>query len=391
MLKVTVDKKLKQFQLRASFEAGDELLALFGPSGAGKSLTLQCIAGLVKPDAGTIMVDDCVFFDAGKRINLPPQKRRVGYVFQNYALLPHLSVEGNIAYGLNQRSRDERAEKVRAMIRMMRLEGLEKRRPGELSGGQQQRVAIGRALAIDPSILLLDEPFSALDSAIRSKLRTEMLQLLQPLGITTVLVTHNLEEAFILSHKMAVLDSGTVLQTGTREDVLYRPKTRTVAKFTGAKNIFPGIVTAVGEDYLEIDSHGLRVVAPLYPRGVGDVVEFCIRPEHIMLLRAERESEKAVKENQLTGTIVQEIGRGGSYLLLFKADELPNDADYHLHIEVPAHVFQKLNLALNKRWTISLKKAAIHVMDADHSKQHPRARASGFAKQPNIEEVAYRR
>ena len=365
MLNIDVEKRLKDFHLRASFKAGDELVALFGPSGSGKSLTLQCIAGLVAPDAGKIVVNGLDFFDAQRGINLPPQKRRVGYVFQNYALLPHLSVEDNIAYGLNRFPREERVARVKAMMRLTRLEGLEKRRPSEISGGQQQRVAIARALAIDPSILLLDEPFSALDSAIRSKLRTEMLQLLQPLGITTILVTHNLEEAFILSHKMVVYDTGRVLQVGTREEVLHRPKTRTVAKFTGAKNIFPGIVTAMSEDSMEIQSKGFAVVAPRGAWKVGERVEFCIRPEHVMLLRPDRRSADAVKENQLSGTIVQDIGKGGSYLLLFKADDLPGDSDYHLQIEVPAHVFQKLNLSIQKRWTVSLKKTAIHVMDAE--------------------------
>ncbi|MCL5962133.1 MAG: ABC transporter ATP-binding protein [Chloroflexi bacterium] len=384
MLNIDVEKRLKGFHLHASFDADDELVALFGPSGSGKTLTLQCIAGLVRPDEGRIVVNGREIFDAGKKIMLPPRERRVGYVFQSYALFPHLTVEQNIAYGLNRLARERRGDKVKSLVQMMRLEGLEKRRPGELSGGQQQRVAIARALAIDPTILLLDEPFSALDSPIRSKLRTEMLQLLRQLGITTVLVTHNLEEAFVLSDKMVVYDAGTVMQVGTREEVLYRPKTRTVAKFTGAKNIFPGVVSAAGQDHLEIASQGFSVITPFYPRTPGERVEFCIRPEHIMLLRPDRQSEKAVKENQLSGTIVREIGRGESYLLLFKADGLPADQDYHLHIEVPAHVFQKLALALRKRWTVSLKKAAIHVMDAD--RQGP---LSGATENLDVEELIH--
>lgn len=362
MIKVDVEKRLKAFHLRSKFEAGNELVALFGPSGSGKSLTLQCIAGLVRPDAGRIVIGDEVVFDAARRINMPPQKRRVGYVFQNYALLPHLSVAQNIGYGLHHLVPAERQEKVKQMVRLMRLEGLEFHCPGELSGGQQQRVAIARALVTEPSILLLDEPFSALDSAIRSKLRMELLQILHGLNITTILVTHNLEEAYVLSEKMVVYEAGQVLQVGDRDEVLHRPASRSVARFTGTKNIFSGTVVRRASDHLEIDSEGLRIVAPLYERNEGDRVEFCIRPEHIMFLRPDRASGEQVRENQLEGSIVQEISHGGSITVFFKAAALANGKDYDLQIEVPAHVYQKLNLNREKEWRVSLKKRYIHVL-----------------------------
>ncbi|MBI4320967.1 MAG: ABC transporter ATP-binding protein [Chloroflexi bacterium] len=365
MIEVDIDKKLKDFHLRVSFRAGNELVALFGPSGAGKSLTLQCIAGLARPDTGRIVINDKVAFDSDKRISRSPQDRRVGYVFQNYALFPHLNVEENIAYGLHGLRRGERPARVRDMIGLMRLEGLGSHRPSELSGGQQQRVALARALAIEPSILLLDEPFSALDSAIRSKLRAELLQLLRPLGVTIVLVTHNLEEAYSLSETMVVYDTGRVLQVGTRDEVLCRPRTRAVARFTGAKNIFSGTVAVSSDTGLEIEGDSFRVLAPAYPFEVGRKVDFCVRPEHIMLVRADRASQGPVKENQLGGRIVHEVARGASHLLLFKVDGWDNGRQYDLHIEVPVHVYQRLDLGEQKRWTVSLKKSAIHVMAAE--------------------------
>lgn len=362
MIEVDIEKKLKSFHLRSKFTAGDELIALFGPSGSGKSLTLQSIAGLQKPDAGRIVIGNEVVFDAALRINVPPQGRRIGYVFQNYALLPHMSVAQNIGFGLHKLKPGDRQEKVAQMIKLMRLEGLENHRPFELSGGQQQRVAIARALIIEPAILLLDEPFSALDSSIRSKLRMELLNLLQSIDITTILVTHNLEEAYMLSRKMIVYDAGEVLQIGDRDEVLHRPATRSVARFTGTKNIFSGKVVEVTGDHLEIESEGFTVITPAYDRRKGDAVEFCIRPEHIMLLRPGKGSGEQVRENQLEGSIVQEISQGGSVTIFFKIAGLDNEQDYDLQIEVPAHVYQKLNLSQEKEWTVSLKKSCIHVL-----------------------------
>ena len=361
VLEVDVEKKLKGFHLRCAFAVAESPVVLFGPSGSGKSLTLQCIAGLVKPERGRVVIGERTVFDSARGVNLPPQERRVGYVFQDYALFPHLSVADNIAYGLHRLARAERHEKVAAMMRLMRLDGLESRRPRQLSGGQQQRVAVARALVTEPAILLLDEPFSALDGAIRSKLRQELLQVLGSLDVTAVIVTHSLEEAYVIGEKMVVYDAGRVLQVGDHDEVLHRPASRPVARFTGAKNIFTGVVTRVSDDGLEVEGEGLRVVTLHYERCAGDKVEFCIRPEHIMLLRPGEAAGKRVKENRLAGRIVQEMARGSSVTLFFKIADLANGKDYDLQIEVPAHVHEKLDLARNKDWTVSLKKSCIHV------------------------------
>ena len=361
MVYVDIEKRLKNFHLQSKFAADSEVVALFGPSGSGKSLTLQCIAGLMMPDRGRIVIGEHVVLDAEQGINLPPRRRRVGYVFQDYALMPHLTVADNIGYGLHRLSASERQQRVARMVEMMRLKGLESRHPVELSGGQRQRVALARALIVGPSILLLDEPFSALDGPIRSKLRMELLELLRRVKITTLLVTHSLEEAYMLSEKIVVYDTGRVLQVGSREDVLRKPASRAVARFTGAKNIFSGTVVDATDDQMEIESEGFNVVAEPCGRNSGDRVEFCIRPEHIMLLRPDRIQEEGVKENQLEGRVVQEISQGGSVTLLFKAKTLANGKDYDFQIEVPSHVYEKLDLQTRKQWTVSLKKSCIHV------------------------------
>ncbi|HJX62273.1 MAG TPA: ATP-binding cassette domain-containing protein, partial [Dehalococcoidia bacterium] len=195
MLEVDIRRRLGAFHLATAFSAADEIAVLFGPSGAGKSLTLQAIAGILRPDKGLVRVNGLTAFDSSAGINLPPQERRIGYVPQGYALFPHLTVAHNVGYGLSGLDRRRRAERVQEMVRLLGLDGLEERRPRELSGGQQQRVALARALVFRPRLLLLDEPFAALDEAIRSTLRQELLDIRRRMAVTIVLVTHDLVEA----------------------------------------------------------------------------------------------------------------------------------------------------------------------------------------------------
>lgn len=363
MLELDIKKDLGDFCLRVSFSAGDNMVALFGPSGSGKSLTLHCIAGLVTPDNGAIVIDGLTVFDSRSRINLPPQKRRVGYVFQNYALFPHLTVEANIGYGLHQLPGHKRRSQVEEAIRRVRLEGMEKRLPRQLSGGQQQRVALARTLATQPRILLLDEPFSALDSAVRGRLQSELMQLLRHLSITTILVTHNLPEAYALSERMVVYDAGRILQDGHRDEVLYKPRTRSVARFTGTKNIFRGMVQSVEAEHVVIQSNAFSVMAPQQPCRVGQEVEFCIRPESIMVVKPAQPLKEAVKENLLDGVIVDQLPRGSVHSLYFRISS--SSQDYDLEIEVPSHAYERLGLAAGKAVTVSLKMNAIHIIPED--------------------------
>lgn len=224
-LKVNIEKCLDTFNLSVQIDVGAEILVLFGPSGAGKTQTLNAIAGLMTPDAGEITLDGTVFFRSnnGAPINLPARKRHVGYVFQQYALFPHLTALENVAYALwRQPHARERAE---ALLERMHLADLAHRYPHELSGGQQQRVAIARALAMEPRVLLLDEPFSALDSEIRKRLHEDLLRLQAEAGLIVIYVTHNLEDAFTVGHRMAVVRNGTIERTGAPRDIY--PQTNT--------------------------------------------------------------------------------------------------------------------------------------------------------------------
>jgi molybdate transport system ATP-binding protein len=224
-LKVNIEKRLASFNLNVDLEVGAEILVLFGPSGAGKTQTLNAIAGLVTPDRGEITLDDAVFFrspaNGASALNLPARKRRVGYVFQQYALFPHLSAVGNVAYPLwRQADARKRAE---ALLERMKLAELADRYPHELSGGQQQRVAIARALAMDPHVLLMDEPFSALDSEIRKQLHQDLRRLQAESGLTVIYVTHNLEDAFTVGHRLALMRDGQIERIGKPSDVYPTP------------------------------------------------------------------------------------------------------------------------------------------------------------------------
>ena len=225
LLKVNIQKKLKEFDLNVDFELKKGCLGILGPSGCGKSMTLKSVAGIVNPDNGVISLttnDETVYYDSNEKINLKPQKRNVGYLFQNYALFPNMTVEENVAIG---------------MIKRFRLEGLEKRYPRELSGGQQQRVALARILAYSPDVILLDEPFSAMDTFLKEQLRIELSNILKDFDGFSILVTHNRDEVFQFCDELLILDKGKIIAKGTTHDVFENPKKVQVARLTGCKNI----------------------------------------------------------------------------------------------------------------------------------------------------------
>ena len=250
-LEVNIEKKLDGFTLRAAFTAGNTSTALLGASGCGKSMTLRCIAGIVKPDRGRIVLDGRVLFDSAQHIDLPPQQRGVGLLFQNYALFPNMTVEQNILCGLKT-EKDPAARRVACaeMLRAMRLETLAKRYPAQLSGGQQQRAALARILVGKPRILMLDEPFSALDSYLREEVEGEVGSLLANFVGTALLVTHNRDEAYRLCKEMIVLNEGQVLRAGTTKAVFADPQSIAAARLTGCKNILP---------CTPLDSHTVRL------------------------------------------------------------------------------------------------------------------------------------
>ncbi len=237
-LSVDVEKKLGGFHLNVKLEAGDETLALLGASGCGKSLTLKCIAGIERPDRGRIVLDDRVLFDSEKKIDLPPQARRIGLMFQSYALFPHMTVLQNIRAGAS-RTPDKRQRRaaVEAVVDSFGLKDLLQRHPAQLSGGQQQRVALARILVSAPQLLLLDEPFSALDSHLRFRLEQEVRAVIRRFGKTVLLVSHDREEVFRMADSLAILDDGRVERLGPKREVFRDPGTRRGAILTGCKNI----------------------------------------------------------------------------------------------------------------------------------------------------------
>jgi len=250
-LEVTIAKRFEGFTLHADFAAGNTAAAILGASGCGKSMTLRCIAGVVKPDSGRIVLDGRVLFDSAQGIDLPPQQRNVGLLFQNYALFPNMTVEQNILSAL-KKEKDPAARRAACAeaLRAMRLEELAKRLPGALSGGQQQRAALARILAGRPRILMLDEPFSALDSYLREEVEGEVGSLLSSFDGTALLVTHDRDEAYRLCREMIVMDSGEVLRAGTTKEVFADPRRLTAARLTGCKNILPCV---------RVDEHHVRL------------------------------------------------------------------------------------------------------------------------------------
>ena len=261
MLDVRTRRRLDGFELDVAFQADEGRVVLFGPSGAGKSLTLQAITGVMRPDSGRVEVNGRLLFDSASGVNLPPQVRRVGYVPQSYALFPHLTVEQNVAYGVQRLDATQRRALVQETVELVGLQGLERRRPRELSGGQQQRVALARALASRPELLVLDEPFSNIDTGLRGTLRRELLDLQARSGITTLVVTHDLDDAFFLGSRIVVIDRGRVLQAGSREDIFYRPATRRVAEFVGTRNILRATVLESSSERLLLDWQGRTLEA----------------------------------------------------------------------------------------------------------------------------------
>jgi molybdate transport system ATP-binding protein len=240
LVSLSVDIRLRAggFSLDAAFQTGDGATAILGASGAGKTLTLRSIAGLQAPVDGKILLDGVSLFNSTERVNLPVRRRNVGYLFQDYALFPHLTVAENIAFGISRRTKAQQRESVSRMVDLLRLHGLEERRPAGLSGGERQRVALGRALAPHPDLLLLDEPFSALDAPSRESLVEEFIALREAIDVPTVLVTHDVAEAYALAEHLVIMGNGRVLQSGPKAVVFHQPVSPSVARLVGVQNIF---------------------------------------------------------------------------------------------------------------------------------------------------------
>jgi spermidine/putrescine transport system ATP-binding protein len=296
-----------------------EFFSMLGPSGCGKTTSLRMIAGFEEPDAGRVELT------GHDIVGVAPYRRNVNTVFQSYALFPHLTVADNVAFGLRRKKvpKSEIRSRVKRYLELVQLRGYDDRRPSQLSGGQQQRVALARALVNEPAVLLLDEPLGALDLKLRKQMQLELMRIQREVGVTFVYVTHDQEEALVMSDRLAVMSQGKVEQIGYPEDIYERPMTRFVAGFIGTSNIIEAPVVGRVGDYLEVASApGDRLlVAPPPDRAIsaGETISFTVRPEK---LRVAADAEH-VSDNQCTigGTVVDVVYQGVSTQLVVRTDE----------------------------------------------------------------------
>ena len=364
MLTVDVGALLGAFALRPRFETEGGTTVLFGPSGSGKSLTLAAIAGLLRPQRGSVVADGHVLFDAGRGVDLPPERRRIGYLPQGYGLFPHLTIGQNIAFGLRRLPRAEACRRVADALKLLRIEGLETRYPNQVSGGQAQRVALARALVVRPRVLLLDEPFAALDTEIRRVLRAELVDLQRHLGIHVLFVTHDLAEAHAVGDRMVVYDRGEVLQCGPVDAVVDRPRSRRVAELVATRNVLLGRVVDQTRDGLVVALGAERLTAPHRPIAPGTSVDICIRPEQVLLVRSGERTHAGARRNLLPARIVREVAQGAFHTLYMRLEPpVRPDRDYDIEVDVPTHPYEVMGVAQRRDWVVSLNPGALHLIE----------------------------
>jgi molybdate transport system ATP-binding protein len=284
---IDIRKQLGNFDVDLAATLSSGITILFGPSGAGKTTLLDCMAGLVRPDAGRIAAGEKILYDSALGINIPPQLRRVGYVFQDLALFPHLTVQRNIEYGLSRLGREQRKQRSTTILESFRIAHLRSRRPGQISGGERQRVALARALVTDPAMLLLDEPLAALDASTKSKIVDDLRVWNHEHGVPIVYVTHDREEVFALGERAIVLENGRAIAQGTPHQVMSAPRLETVAQLAGFENIFDVTVSAAHEDrgtmVCRLSGSQVELETPLVRADVGSGLRVGIRAGDILL------------------------------------------------------------------------------------------------------------
>lgn len=343
MLEVDISKDMGSFKLDVAFSAGDETLGFLGASGCGKSLTLRCIAGIEKPDEGRIVVNGTVFFDKARgqraKVDLSPQERKTALLFQNYMLFPNLTVADNVAAGLSkQMTAAERGRVIAEQLRRFGLVGMEGRYPAQLSGGQQQRVALARMLAAGPGILMLDEPFSALDSHLKSSLEQNLIGLFEAYEGTILYVSHDIDEAFRFCDRIAVVDAGHIDEIGPKQDIVSRPSSLAAIKLSGCKNTTPA--EYVAGDTVRLPEWGITLKSDVpVPR---DVRWFGARAFHlrkaekpgvnVFRMRADRVSDSRFERTVMLSFLDADV-KAGSQLAKDLAEEDETMKFLKLHVQ----------------------------------------------------------
>ena len=343
-----------------------ELLALVGPSGSGKSTILRAIAGLIGPDAGHVRCMGETWYSSAQRLNYGTGERHVGFVFQSYALFPHLTALENVMEALTEYPRPERERRARDLLARMHLAGLDDRKPAMLSGGQQQRVAVARALAREPKVLLLDEPFSAVDRATRERLYQELAELRRDLAMPVILVTHDFDEALLLADRMCVLFHGKTLQIGTPDEVITRPNSVQVARLVGLKNTFrAGVIEHFPDrNVTVIEWRKHRLEARLQPEfSPGTQVTWVI-PQRYLVLHGSKVISAVELENPVPGVVASAVRLGDNAVLSIHVGGLDRPP---LFLSVPVHVARRDNIERGIEVTLSLFAEGIHLMPPDKS------------------------
>jgi molybdate transport system ATP-binding protein len=328
------------------------VLILFGPSGSGKTTLLRCLAGLEWPEEGRIQFGSTTWFDASSNIRLSPQARRIGYMSQDYALFPTHTVCGNIEYGLSDLPMAARQERVRELIALLHLQGLEQAKPAQLSGGQQQRVALARAIARRPRLLLLDEPLSALDAPMRSRLSGELRSLLTQLQIPSVVVTHDWAEALTLGDVIAVMQGGSILQIGAPQEVFSRPVNAEVAQIVGIETVVQGQVVANDSGLATVSVNGIALKG-LGADVSGSAVYVCIRAEDVLLERAGSGVTSA--RNHLPGLVVQMLPQGPVVTITV-------DCGFPILAVITRGAREELGLETGSAVVVVIKAGAVHLV-----------------------------
>ncbi len=370
VLSVAIQRRLPHFILNTTFATSRSRIVLFGPSGAGKSLTLQAIAGLFPLDHARIVRGTTVWHDSNAGIFLPTQQRRIGYLPQHYALFPHLNVAQNIAFGQRKQGRDARKQ-IAELLRLMQLNGTEHLRPQHLSGGQQQRVALARALASDPQLLLLDEPWSALDASIRSSLREEIRRFHEQFQVPLVLVTHDILDVQALAETVIVIYQGQVLQTGSPEEIFRSPRTRRVADLVQMNTCWTGQVrtlthASAQEQHVDIAAAGciLHAIVPAERQiSLGQYVEIGIRTDEISLsLASEPTAPAQLATTVVEGRVIQDQWQGMLHMVTVR---LASATQAELTIPVPHWQHRTLQITSGLAVTLHIPAEALHLFQPD--------------------------
>ncbi len=338
------------FSLDLAFEARPGVTVLFGPSGSGKTLTLDSIAGFATPTAGRILLDDSILFDGETRVNLPPQARRCGYVFQNYALFPHMTLADNLAFAAHALPPRERARQVKDSLEQFQLTDVAARRPGELSGGQKQRGSIARALLRAPRMLLLDEPAQGLDAPLRQELYSILRSVRAQYETPIVLVTHSLEECFELGDSLQLISEGHIIQSGTPRQVLDHPASPEAARLLGVYTLLPAEIRALdpGRQTSRIRCLDHDLNGPYYPSHfIGDRITLCLLPSVLRALPR----FGAPAENQIPATLERVAERPHSVILHFAEG---------LSVEMPRSAYEPLRQT--REWLIEFPPAALRIL-----------------------------